>query len=69
MKPAEPIACYCFNKHCTISIFNKLRARPRYVPVEIALLTDMKCNECGEALYNWLELAIHIEVQEILRVA
>ncbi|WP_448699052.1 hypothetical protein ACFGVR_19145 [Mucilaginibacter sp. AW1-3] len=69
MKIAEPIACYCFNKQCTISIYNRNMALPRYVPVEVALLTDMKCSECGGALYNWLELAIDIEVKEILRVA
>ena len=69
MTHAEPIACYCFNKHCKISIYNRHRAIPRYVPVEIALLTDMKCSECGGALYNWLELSIDIEVKELLRIA
>jgi len=69
MKPVEPIACYCFNKHCGISIFHKNKTIPRYVPLDVALLTDMQCSECGETLYNWLELDIHMEVQEILRMA
>jgi len=69
MKLAEPIACYCFNKLCKISIYHKKDAVPVYVSVETALLSDMKCHECGGDLYNWLELAIDIEVKEILREA
>lgn len=69
MKAAEPIACYCFNKLCKVSIYNRHKAIPRYVPVEIALLHELKCNECGGDLYNWLGLAIDIEVKEMLRVA
>jgi len=69
MTDAEPIACYCFNKYCKVSIYNRQKTLPRYVPVEIALLTDMKCSECGGALYNWLELSINIEVKELLRIA
>jgi hypothetical protein len=69
MKPAESIACYCFNKDCSISIYNRDKALPKYVPEEIALATDLKCAQCGEPLYNWLELAIDIEVKAILREA
>ena len=69
MKTVEPIACYCFNKHCKISIYNKKEAVPTYASVETALSTELTCTECGSPLYNWLELAIDIEVKEILRQA
>jgi len=69
MTHTEPIACYCFNKLCGISIYNKRKALPIYVSVETAFLTHMECSECGGALSNWLELCIDIEVKELLRVA
>ncbi len=69
MEPAELVACYCFNKLCKISIFNKKYAVPVYVTEEAALVADIKCCECGGELSNWLELSVGIEVKELLRVA
>jgi len=69
MEPVELVACYCFNKACKISIYNKKYAVPVYVTEETALVSDMRCSQCGGELSNWLELSVGIEVKELMKVA
>lgn len=50
MDPTFKVNCYCFNKHCTYSIFHSGSYRATTIPLQDVLIRPYYCEVCREEL-------------------